>query len=159
MNNREATITNETRNIYIKSIDGCNDSNHHIRLNSNSSNDSTANNSTNISNNRTISHSPPKKENNKNDLNNKIDAQIILNNTKDLNNFSIAKQKKSRFFNIYDETKNKFKCLSYLVDNIFDRKLFFYKFKNHRDISLENLEKELCKKIYEKTKDDEIKFC
>ena len=149
--------TKEKMNISIKGFDGCNNSNHHIRLNSNSSNNSTANNSTNRSNNRTISHSPPKKENNKIDLNNKIDAQIILNNTNDLNIFSIAKQKKSRFFNIYEETKDKFKCLTYLVDNIFERKLFFNKFKNHKEISLENLEKDLCKKIYEKTKDDEIK--
>ena len=149
--------TREKMNISIKSIDGCNDCNHHIRLNSNSSNDSTANNSTNRSNNRTISHSPHNKENNKNDLNYKTDAQIILNNTNDLNIFPITKQKKSRFFDIYDETKNKFKYLSYLVDNIFARKLFFNKFKNHKEISLEKLEKDLCKKIYEKTKDDEIK--
>jgi hypothetical protein len=149
--------TKEKMNISIKGIDGCKDSNHHTRLNSNSSNNSTANNSINRSNNRTISHSPPKKENNKNDLNNKIDAQIILNKANDLNIFSSTKQRKSRFFEIYNETKNKFKCLSYLVDNIFERKLFFNKFKNHKEISLENLEKDLCKKIYEKTKDDEIK--
>ena len=149
--------TKEKMNISIKDINGCKDSNHHTRLNSNSSNNSTANNSINRSNNRTISHSPPKKENNKNDLNNKIDAQIILNKANDLNIFSSTKQRKSRFFEIYNETKNKFKCLSYLVDNIFERKLFFNKFKNHKEISLENLEKDLCKKIYEKTKDDEIK--
>ena len=149
--------TKEKMNISIKDINGCKDSNHHTRLNSNSSNNSTANNSINRSNNRTISHSPPKKENNKNDLNNKIDAPIILNKANDLNIFSFTKQKKSRFFEIYNETKNKFKCLSYLVDNIFERKLFFNKFKNHKEISLENLEKDLCKKIYEKTKDDEIK--
>ena len=149
--------TKEKMNISIKGIDGCKDSNHHTRLNSNSSNNSTANNSINRSNNRTISHSPPKKEINKNDLNNKIDAQIILNKANDFIIFSSTKQRKSRFFEIYNETKNKFKCLSYLVDNIFERKLFFNKFKNHKEISLENLEKDLCKKIYEKTKDDEIK--
>jgi len=150
--------TKEKMNISIKSIEGCNDSNHHTRLNSNSSNNSTANNSTNRSNNRTISHSPTKKEINNTDTDNKIDTPIILNNNNNnLNIFSIKKQKKSRFFDIYNETENKFKSLSFLVDSIFDRKLFFYKFKNQKGISFENLEKDLCKKIYEKTKDDEIK--
>ena len=146
-------------NISVKNIfEGCNDSIHHTRFNSNSSNDSTANNSTNRSNNRTISHSPQKNENNKNDSYNKNDTQIILNNINDSNMFSIKKQKKSRFFDIYEENDNKSKDLTELVDSLFGRKLFFNKFKNHKGISLENLEKDLCKKIYEKTKDKEIKL-
>jgi hypothetical protein len=145
-------------NISIKNIfEGCNDSNHHSRLNSNSSNNSTANNSTNRSNNRTISHSPQKNENSKNDSYNKNDAQIILNNNNGSNIFPIKKQKKSRFFEIYQESDNKIKDLTYLVDSLIDRKLFFIKFRNHKGISLENLEKDLCKKIFEKSKDEEIK--
>jgi hypothetical protein len=66
--------------------------------------------------------------------------------------FSIKKQKKSRFFDIYEENDNKSKDLTELVDSLFGRKLFFNKFKNHKGISLENLEKDLCKKYMKKQK-------
>ena len=38
------------------------------------------------------------------------------------------------------------------------RTLFFEQFKNSKEISIENLEKDLGKKIYEKTKDEKIKL-
>ena len=146
--------------IIIKDMKEYNNNNHHFRLNSNSSNNSTANNSINKSNNRTLSHSPPKKENNNIKLYNKNDAQIILNNNNNLNTFPIKTQNKSRFFDLYEENeKNHFnKNIFHIIDSLLKRKLFFYKFKNNKEISLENLEKDFCKNIYEKTEDEEIKF-
>ena len=145
--------------ITINDVKKYNNNNHHLRVNSNSSNNSTANNSINKSNNRTLSHSPAIKENNEKDSYNKNDTHIILNN----NNLSIVpfkKINKSRFFDIYDEseTQHENKNIYNIVDCILKRKLFFYKFKNNKEISLENLEKDFCKKIYEKTKDEEIKL-
>ena len=98
-------------------------------------------------------------------INNSSNSFENINSNNSIGNIESFKDKNEKFNlkdlpppeNITEETKNKFKCLSYLVDNIFERKLFFNKFKNHKEISLENLEKDLCKKIYEKTKDDEIK--
>ena len=152
--------TKEKMDITIKDVKKCNDSNHHYRLNSNSSNNSTANNSINKSNNRTLCHSPTKKENNKNDSYNKNDAQIILNNNNNLSIFPYKSQQKSRFFEISDENDTHYenKNISTLVDSLLNRKIFFDKFKNYKEISLENLEKDLCEKIYEKTKDEEIKL-
>ena len=152
--------TKEKMDITIKDVKKCNDSNHHYRLNSNSSNNSTANNSINKSNNRTLSHSPTKKESNKNDSYNKNDAQIILNNNNNLSIFPSKSQNKSRFFDISDENYTHYenKNISTLVDSLLNRKLFFDKFKKYKEISLENLEKDFCEKIYEKTKDEEIKL-
>ena len=149
-------FANNKIDINIKSTSGNSDNNHHTRINSNSSNNSTANNSTNRSNNRTISHSPQKKENNKSDLYNKNDAQIILNNN-NLNILSFQKQKKSKFFDIYNDN-NESNSLSNIAISVLIRKSFFNKFKKYKEISLENLEKDFCKKIYEKTKDEEIKL-
>ena len=149
-------FANNKMDINIRSTSGNCDNNHHIRINSNSSNNSTANNSTNRSNNRTISHSPQKKENNKSDLYNKNDAQIILNNN-NLNILSFQKQKKSKFFDIYNDNNEK-NNLSDIAISVLKRKPFFDKFKKYKEISLENLEKDFCKKIYEKTKDEEIKL-
>ena len=148
--------TKEENNITVNLLDNYNNNNiRHTRLNSNSSNNSTANNSTNRSNNRTISQSPPKKINNN-------DTQIIFNNNNlntVFNNNSNDKKSKSRFFEIYEKNDNKLynKNLSNIVDGILKRKLFFNKFKGFEEISLEFLEKELCKKRYEITKDDAIK--
>jgi hypothetical protein len=143
-------------NISIKNIfEGCNDSIHHTRFNSNSSNDSTANNSTNRSNNRTISRSPPKKDNNN-------DTQIIFNNNNNLSTFSNNsgnKKSKSRFFEIYEDNDNELynKNVSNIVNGILKRKLFFNKFKNYKEISLSYLEKNYCINEYKKTEDEEIK--
>ena len=152
--------TKEKMDITIKDVKKCNDINHHYRLNSNSSNNSTANNSINKSNNRTLSNSPTKKENNKNDSYNKNDAQIILNNNNNLSIFPSKSKHKSRFFDISDanDTHYENKNISTLVDGLLNRKFFFDKFKNYKEISLENLEKDFCEKIYEKTKDEEIKL-
>ena len=152
-------FTKENMDITIKSTNFCTDNNHHIRFNSNSSNNSTANNSTNRSNNRTISHSPPNKENNSYDKN---DTQIILNNNNNLNIFPYKEKNKSRFFDIYKEAENKNEIISNNIYNIINgllsRKLFLNKFKNCGCISLEKIENDLCKKIYEKTKDQKIKL-
>ena len=147
-------------NIIIKDVKKCNDSNHHFRLNSNSSNNSTDNNSINKSNNRTLSHSPTNKENNKNDSYNKNDTQIILNNNNNLNIFPFKSYNKSRFFDISidNEAHYENKNIDNIIDGLLKRKLFFYKFRDYREISLENLEKDFCEKIYEKTKDEEIKL-
>ena len=150
----------EKMDIIIKDVNKCIDNNHHFRLNSNSSNNSTANNSINKSNNRTISNSPNKKEDNKNNSDNKNDAQIILNNN-NVTIYPFQKKNKSRFFDLYEDKDNKHninKNISNLVDSLFKRKLFFDKFNKYKGISLENLENDFCKKIYEKTKDEEIKL-
>ena len=153
--------TKEQINIAINpSIDCDNDDNNntrHTRLNSNSSNNSTTNNSTNRSNNRTISHSPQKKSNNN-------DTQIIFNNNNNLttviNKDSSDKKSKSRFFDIYEENKNDLydNNLSNIVDGLLERKLFFSKFEDFKEISLEFLEKDFCNKKYERTKDETIKL-
>ena len=152
-------FTKDNMDITIKSTNFCTDNNHHIRFNSNSSNNSTANNSTNRSNNRTISHSPPNKENNSYDKN---DTQIILNNNNNLNIFPYIEKNKSRFFDIYKEAENKNEIISNniysIINGLLSRKLFLNKFKNCGCISLEKIENDLCKKIYEKTKDQKIKL-
>jgi CCR4-NOT transcription complex subunit 4 len=144
----------EKIDIYLQDSKECFNNNHHFRQNSNSSNNSTANNSLNKSNNRTLSHSPKNKENNKN----KNETQI--NNLK-LNIFDSKSKNKSRFFDIYDNIENtnqENKNLFYIANSLLNRKIFFEQFKDYnKEISFENLEKDLCKKLYEKTKDEKIK--
>ena len=144
----------EKIDIYLQDYKECINNNHHFRQNSNSSNNSTANNSLNKSNNRTLSHSPKNKENNKN----KNETQI--NNLK-LNIFDSKSRNKSRFFDIYDNIENtnqENKNLFYIANSLINRKIFFEQFKDYnKEISFEKLEKDLCKKIYEKTKDEKIK--
>ena len=147
----------EKTEIFLKDSKTCINNNHHFRQNSNSSNNSTANNSLNKSNNRTISHSPKNKENNKSD------EQIISinsNNNNNLNLFSLKSKNKSRFFDIYEKTESnqENKNLFYIANSLVKRTLFFEQFKNSKEISIENLEKDFCKKIYEKTKDEKIKL-
>ena len=144
----------EKIDIFLQDSKECFNNNHHFRQNSNSSNNSTANNSLNKSNNRTLSHSPENKENNKN----KNETQI--NNLK-LNIFDSKSKNKSRFFDIYDNIENtnqENKNLFYIANSLLNRKIFFEQFKDYnKEISFEKLEKDLCKKIYEKTKDEKIK--
>ena len=144
----------EKIDIYLQDYKECINNNHHFRQNSNSSNNSTANNSLNKSNNRTLSHSPKNKENNKN----KNETQI--NNLK-LNIFDSKSRNKSRFFDIYDNIENtnqENKNLFYIANSLLNRKIFFEQFKDYnKEISFEKLEKDLCKKLYEKTKDEKIK--
>ena len=144
----------EKIDIYLQDSKECINNNHHFRQNSNSSNNSTANNSLNKSNNRTLSHSPKNKENNKN----KNETQI--NNLK-LNIFDSKSKNKSRFFDIYDNIENtnqENKNLFYIANSLLNRKIFFEQFKDYnKEISFEKLEKDLCKKLYEKTKDEKIK--
>ena len=144
----------EKIDIYLQDSKECINNNHHFRQNSNSSNNSTANNSLNKSNNRTLSHSPKNKENNKN----KNETQI--NNLK-LNIFDSKSRNKSRFFDIYDNIENtnqENKNLFYIANSLINRKIFFEQFKDYnKEISFEKLEKDLCKKLYEKTKDEKIK--
>ena len=144
----------EKIDIYLQDYKECINNNHHFRQNSNSSNNSTANNSLNKSNNRTLSHSPKNKENNKN----KNETQI--NNLK-LNIFDSKSRNKSRFFDIYDNIENtnqENKNLFYIANSLINRKIFFEQFKDYnKEISFEKLEKDLCKKLYEKTKDEKIK--
>ena len=143
----------------------------HRRNNSNSSNNSTENNSFNKSNNRTISLSPSKKETSKNNSSEKINYENKNNILKDelnLNNSSFGSfksDKKPRFFNNNINKENnddkgyESKNISYIIDNLLKRNLFFNKFKNYKQLpSLKELEFDFCLKIYEKTKDKDIKL-
>jgi hypothetical protein len=134
----------------------------HRRYNSNSSNNSTANNS-NRSNNRTISISPFKNDNNKNDSYENLKNENINddNNSKEIlynNNKS-----KSRFFNItgeFDIFKNdEFKNLSNIVNGALKRNLFFRRFQKYSQITpLKELEVNYISNLYEKTNDNGIKL-
>ncbi len=146
--------TKDKMDIIIKDVNKCPDNNHHFRLNSSSSNNSTANNSINKSNNRTLSNSPDKKENNK------VDIQNISNNNK-LNILTLKEKSKSRFFDIYEgneKNEDKNKIVFGIVDSLLKRKIFFERFKKYKEISMENLEIDFCKKLYEKTRSEDIKL-
>ena len=136
----------------------------HRRINSNSSNNSTTNNSTNRSNNRTISQSPSKKDNTKNDSteNNINDKIISFENNNNLFLNSFKSENKSRFFNNsneFDEKGFELNNISKIIDGLFKRNLFFKQFKKYNQIlSLKELEMNYCYKIYEKTKDNDIKL-
>ena len=170
------TILPNIKNIYIKKniniVDNIKKSNNnsiHRRHISNSSNNSTTNNSTNKSNNRTISHSPNKTKNTKKDSCDK-NENIFINNTLNSNiknnlDFSSFKsEKKSRFFNNdnieYENDRGyESKNISLIIDGLFQRNLFFHKFKKYKQIpSLKELENNFCFKMYEKTNDNDIKL-
>ena len=152
-----------------------NKNNNHRREKSDSSSNSTTNNSTKRSNNRTISASPLKKDNHKNENDSceiiSYDENICNNNKNSLNHNinnnanSFNFEKKSRFFNNNDIINNNnlriniSKNISYIVDNLFKRNLFFNKFKNYEKIiPLKKLELEYCKNLYNNTNDKDIKL-
>ena len=158
-----ANLSKATKNINV----------HLERQNSNSSNNSTANNSSNRSNNRTISQSPTKTENTKNDslkINKNKNEKIIINNTLNINGNSndntFKSENKSRFINNNNEYDNNIeigyssKNISKIIDGLFKRNLFFGKFNKYSNNvpSLEELELNYCLKMYEKTNDNEIKL-
>jgi len=150
----------------------------HRRESSDNSNNSSTNNSTNRSNNLTISTSPTKKENNKNDSCEIIDNENLLNNNNNSkNNLNFKKniniylycnnfkyKNKSRFFNNNNVDNNNLKIkesknISYIIDYLFKRNLFFNKFKKYKHSpSLEKLEYEFCFNLYKSTNDNEIKL-
>ena len=174
MNNfcKVKTILPNIKNLYykddlIKTL-RCNN---HRRQSSNSSNNSTTNNSTNRSNNRTISQSPTKNENEKNDSSENIKNENILeynilNKDININNNLFCKsleiENKSKCFNNINELDNNYyhsKNISYIFDGLLKRNLFFNKFKKYKQIpSINELERNYCRKIYEKTKDSDIKL-
>jgi hypothetical protein len=134
----------------------------HRRYNSNSSNNSTANNS-NRSNNRTISISPFKNENNKNDSYENLKNENINNENSSKEILSNNNKSKSRFFDItkeFDIFKNdEFKNLSNIVNGALKRNLFFRKFQKYSQIpSLKELEVNYISNLYEKTNDKGIKL-
>ena len=164
------TILPNIKNLYYKEdniITKIIKNKNHRRNNSNSSNNSTDNNSFNKSNNRTISLSPSKKEISKNNS-----SEIINNNNnnilKDELNLnrtffcSFKSDKKSKFFNNKCNNNDKgyeSKNITYIIDNLFKRNLFFNQFKNNKQLPpLKELEFDYCLKIYEKTKDIDIKL-
>ena len=141
--------------------------NNHRRNISNSSNNSTDNNSFNRSNNRTISISPSKEETSKNNSSEIINYDNNNNIIKDdlnVNNQSFfGSEKKSRFFNNINQNNDgkayESKNLSYIINNLFKRNLFFNQFKNNKQLpSLKELEFDYCLKIYQKTNDNDIKL-
>jgi len=154
--------------IYTKIIKN----NNHRRNISNSSNNSTENNSFNRSNNRTNSLSPSKNEASKTNSseNNSLEKIKFENNNilKDGNNnnntnfICFKSGNKSRFFNNNVCNSNKgyeSKNITYIIDNLFKRNLYFNKYKNNKQLpSLKELEYKYCLKIYEKTNDNDIKL-
>ena len=168
------TILPNIKSIYYKEdaniINTQDKNNNHRRLSSNSSNNSTTNNSTNRSNNHTISVSPTKKENSKNDSSEIIKSENMLNNktmNSNINNNmifdSFKSVKKSRFFNIGDEydivETFESKTLSTIAESILKRKLFFTKFKKYKQLPLlKELENNYCYNLYKNTNDSNIKL-
>ncbi len=168
------TVLPNIKNLYYKEDTICTKiikNNNHRRNNSNSSNNSTENNSFNRSNNRTLSLSPSKNEASKTNSSEKIKYEnnnILKDEYNDNNNtyFSCFKsENKSRFFNNNNNNKcnndkvYQSKNITNIIDNLFKRNLFFNKYKNNKQLpSLKDLEYNYCLKIYEKTKDNDIKL-
>ena len=167
------TILPNIKNLYYKEdtlITKIFKTNNHRRNNSNSSNNSTENNSFNRSNNCTISLSPSKEEVSKNNSSEKINYENdeTLKDDININNksffISFHSEKKSRFFNNNNNEYNNNKVyesknISYIIDNLFKRNLFFNKFKNNKQLpSLKQLEFDYCYKLYQKTNDNDIKL-
>ena len=175
---KNKTILPNIKNLYFKEDISISKAikNYHIshrRINSNSSNNSTENNSFNRSNNRTISLSPSKNEASKTNSSDNSSEKIKYENNNilkdeynDNNNtyFSCFKsENKSRFFNNNNKCNNdkvyQSKNITNIIDNLFKRNLFFNKYKNNKQLpSLKDLEYNYCLKIYEKTKDNDIKL-
>ena len=184
MNNfcKAKTILPNIKNLYYKEdtifTKIIKNNNIHRRNNSNSTNNSTENNSFNRSNNRNISLSPSKKGESKNNssMNNSSEKIQYENNISkdDFNNnkktiiSTFKSENKSRFFNIFNNNDNN-DCnndksyesnnISYIIDNLFKRNLYFAKFKNSKQFPLlKELEYNYCHNIYKKTNDNDIKL-
>ena len=131
--------------------------NNHLRLCSNSSNNSSANNSTNNSNTNTNSNNDrtiSKSSSNNEMTNNDSSYETAKNATKKNLEMNKVPEKKSRFFNINKIYNSNNSIISNLIEGLFKRRIFFNRFKDCT--YLPNL-KEMESNYFLKSRDNRMK--